>query len=302
MRRRIKFFLVMQLLLFPSFVLATEGRFFLEGDGSLSLTNHKTGRKGTFHYRDEQGHYPSGERLRLQRLLAIPAQTDDEIALRLIALLDHLEDHFAVEEIRIFSSFRTAQKNQRLRRRGRPAARASLHLEGMAVDMIIPNIPPRKVWNYLRSLQCCGAGLYPGGSLHLDTGPSRFWEEATAGVEEAVVSRNKFLILRTDQDLYRPGETVRLRIARITDFPVEVVPVATVVRGEKKEEKIPLQEGATACLKINSRREARALSWKIPEDWKTPKKILIRLDFCKQISPEMPEKIDSNQIEIQKKE
>ncbi len=302
MGRRIKFFLAMQLLLFPSFVLAAEGRFFLEGDGVLNLTHHKTGRKGIFHYRDEEGHYPSAERLRLQRLLAVPPQTNDEIELRLIALLDHLEDHFAVEEIRVFSSFRTAQKNQQLRRRGRPAARASLHLEGMAVDMIIPNIPPRKVWNYLRSLQCCGAGLSPGGSLHLDTGPSRFWEEATAGVEEAVVSRNKFLILRTDQDLYRPGETIRLRIARITDFPVEVVPVATVMKGGKKGERISLQEGAKACLKISNRREARSLSWKIPEEWKLPKKFQIRLDFCKQISPEMPEKIDSNWIEIQKKE
>jgi uncharacterized protein YcbK (DUF882 family) len=92
--------------------------------------------------------------------------------------LDYFEDRFQ-QPIVIISGYRSPEYNENLRAKGRLAAKASLHMEGMAADIQMRKGLSTKAFPLLRALQCCGVGYYHGDSLHLDTGPAR-WDETTS--------------------------------------------------------------------------------------------------------------------------
>lgn len=256
----------------------------------ISLIDTKSGRSGTVRYRDEAGTYPEKERKRIFGLFRVPANSDEEISLRLIALLDRLQDHFGAAAVRIVSGFRSPEYNEGLRKKGRLAARTSLHIEGMAADIEIPGAEARAVWDYVRSLDCCGAGYYHGAGIHIDTGPNRFWDEKTTGVEKDLGSMNRLILLRTDRDIYLAGETIRLTLARITDYPFGLRPQTELV-GTGKKIRVAPGEG---CVPIRNRADGRSLSWTIPADFGKTEKMRIRLEFCDKPFPEMPDQIESN--------
>jgi uncharacterized protein YcbK (DUF882 family) len=76
----------------------------------------------------------------------------------------------------ILSGFRTRETNQKLIERGIKASANSLHMQGMAVDLRVPNRRPRALYRLALSLGGGGTGCYPRrGFVHLDSGPTRRW-------------------------------------------------------------------------------------------------------------------------------
>ena len=125
-------------LAFLSAAIADEGkpkdRYFFSGDGWIQLTNAKTKQAARIHYRLPDGSYPQEAHQRINHLFGVPAQSHDSISLRLISLLDYIEDRYH-QPIEIISGYRSPEYNENLRAQGRLAAKASLHMEGMAADI-----------------------------------------------------------------------------------------------------------------------------------------------------------------------
>src|SRR5713101_2786215 len=183
--------------------------YFLSGDGLIHLTNAHTGESARIRYRLPDGSYPQAAHQQINRLFGVPAASSDAISLRLISFLDYIEDRFH-QPITIISGYRSPEYNEGLRSQGRLAAKASLHMEGMAADIMTQKNLAAKAFKIIRDLHCCGVGFYHGNSLHLDTGPPRFWDETSSKVKTDISTHNKSIMVRTDQDIYLPGEKVEL--------------------------------------------------------------------------------------------
>lgn len=77
----------------------------------------------------------------------------------------------------VISAYRSERTNTMLRQRGRGGvARTSLHLQGRAIDIRLPDVPLGDLRDAARSLAAGGVGFYPqDGFVHLDTGRVRAW-------------------------------------------------------------------------------------------------------------------------------
>ncbi len=279
-------------------VAATPGRFFVEGDGTVHLVNKTTGVGGAVTYRTPAGEYPASAQRRINQILGVPPTASEGIAIRLTALLDYLQDHLKGGTITIVSGYRSPIYNEGLRKGGRLAARTSMHIEGMAADIEMEGVSGTRLWEFVRSLNCCGAGYYHTKLVHVDVGPSRFWDETSTGVGKDLGARNKLILLRTEWDLYRPGEGVRMALSRITDYPIGVRRDGQLLQTGQEVIGVRLENARTDCLVIPRRSAARSLVWKIPEGIAPKEKSRIRISFCQRPFPEMPEGIDSNPISV----
>lgn len=275
---------------------APRDRYFFSGDGVVMLTNAATGESKQVRYRLADGSYPAQAQQELRRLFAVPARSEDEISLRLISLLDYVEDRYR-RPLVVLSGYRSPEYNDSLRAQGRLAARTSLHTEGMAADIRLGNALSRRAFEEIKTLDCCGVGYYHGDSLHLDTGPSRFWDETTSKVDTDISARNQRIMASTDRDVYLPGESVQIRLARITDYPVGVSPQVAVMENGEVLASFPLDGETSDCRTVADRAE-RVLHWTIPASLRTEGKLQIRVGFCSKRFPEMSDFVDSNPIVI----
>jgi len=271
-------------------------RYFVSGDGWIQLKNAKTGQSARIHYRLPDGSYPQDARRQIDRLFGVPSGSSDHIALRLVSFLDYFEDRFH-QPITIISGYRSPEYNENLRARGRLSAKASLHMEGMAADIQGRKGLSAKAFPLLRALQCCGVGYYHGDSLHLDTGPARFWDETTSKVRTGISEHDKKVMVRTDQDIYLPGETLELKLARITDYPIGFASRFAVVRDGQTLAEFTF-DGKNGECQVVREPEERTIKWTVPSGFHPGGKIQIRLYFCDKPFPEMPDQIDSNLILI----
>ena len=277
---------------------APSRRFFIEGDGTVHLVNGKTGAGGSLTYRTPRGDYPETAQRRINQIFGVPPNASEGIAIRLTALLDYLQDQLKGGMIKIVSGYRSPTYNEGLRKKGRLAARTSMHLEGMAADIEMEGVEGKRLWEFVRGLDCCGAGYYYAKGIHVDVGPSRFWDASSTKVEQDLGARNKLILLRTEWDLYRPGEEVRTTLGRITDYPIGVRRDGQLIHTGREVVGVRLENGRTDCLLIPNRWAARSLAWKIPKRIAPKEKSRIRISFCQKPFPEMPERIDSNPISI----
>ncbi|PKM96642.1 MAG: hypothetical protein CVU79_12400 [Elusimicrobia bacterium HGW-Elusimicrobia-3] len=145
----------------------------LGGNGNLTLTRHDNGEKTTARYRRKDGSYDEAELRRLDRAMRC-SLTGREISMsvKLIELLDAIEDRFGRRGLVLLSGYRTSRNNHRTR----GAARESLHMLGWAADIRIPGYSSTKVKNYARRKRAGGVGYYPyKGFTHLDVGKARYW-------------------------------------------------------------------------------------------------------------------------------
>jgi len=100
-------------------------------------------------------------------------------------------------------------------------------------------------------MACCGVGYYHDNSLHVDTGPVRYWDETTSKVYTNISEHNKQIMARTDLDIYLPGETVELRLARIQIIQLTCVWVCRYSR--RQEPKAFAFDGKEeTCLPVKS--------------------------------------------------
>jgi uncharacterized protein YcbK (DUF882 family) len=211
---------------------ADEGRppcphFRYSGDGRLHLFNAKTGAVFNGVYRNPDGSYDAQALKAIQRVFdAPPEEPLAAVSLRLIAFLDYLEAQLNPgARIEIASGWRSPVHNTRLAAAGRPAVSASLHLYGKAADIRLEGVDAKRVWHFVRDLGFGGTGYYQGRLVHVDVGPTRFWDQTSSGVGTNISTDNKLICLVTAYDRYHPGDPVVLRFVRMTGFPIGVDPL-----------------------------------------------------------------------------
>ena len=80
------------------------------------------------------------------------------------------------QPFRVLSGYRTPETKAKLRRRSPGVAKFSLHMQGRAVDVHVPDIDTRTVQREALALAAGGVGYYArSGFVHLDTGNVRAW-------------------------------------------------------------------------------------------------------------------------------
>lgn len=274
------------------------GRFFYEGDGFISLTNTHNGKKVSVQYRLADGSYDAKALSQIDLVFGMANQElGEKVSLRLIAMLDYLEDKFSPgKTLKLISAYRSPKYNQQLRDKGRLAGQTSYHINGMAADVEFPGAKPKEIWEHVKSLNCCGVGDYGGKYIHVDSGKPRFWESKTALPEKDEPQENKNIYLASDLDIYHAEETMRLFFSGISDYPFGVKPTFQVVKGDKTLHSFLLHfEGPTPnqeCVTINNFKQSRNIYWTIPKDFKnSDNQLNIQVEFCGFDYKKMPKQI-----------
>ena len=91
----------------------------------------------------------------------------------LFAIRTRLEMH---RPLHVISGYRSPKTNALLRKRGKPAAKNSFHLQGKAVDIHAPGYRLSALRRVSAQLRGGGVGYYPRSRfVHVDVGPIRFW-------------------------------------------------------------------------------------------------------------------------------
>ncbi len=76
----------------------------------------------------------------------------------------------------IISGYRSSETNTMLRRKSKAVAKNSLHLQGKAADIRIPEFDTKRLNNICKRMHAGGVGYYPESDfVHVDTGDVRFW-------------------------------------------------------------------------------------------------------------------------------
>ena len=145
----------------------------LGGNGRLTMTRQDTGEKLTVAYRGKNGEYDPKALAKLNTLMRCSLDGSEiEMSVKLIELLDAVEDKFGKKGLTLLSGYRTSELNRSIK----GAAEHSLHMLGWAADIKIPGYSSTKVQKYARKLAVGGVGYYPSkGFTHLDVGKVRYW-------------------------------------------------------------------------------------------------------------------------------
>jgi len=151
----------------------------LEGNPgwSLAFRHAHTGEQLSVTYRAERGYLP-GSLHRINLLLRDWRTGDVEpIDPRLLDYLAALRRQMdSREPFLIISGYRSPATNARLAARSSGVANRSLHMEGRAIDVALPDRDLAALRAAALSLELGGVGYYPrSGFVHLDTGPVRSW-------------------------------------------------------------------------------------------------------------------------------
>ncbi len=96
---------------------------------------------------------------------------------KLLDLLHRLARELnAAEPYHVISGYRSPRTNSTLRSKSGGVARYSLHMEGKAIDIRLPDVPLRLVREAALDLKLGGVGYYPESNfVHVDTGRVRTW-------------------------------------------------------------------------------------------------------------------------------
>ena len=95
----------------------------------------------------------------------------------LLDLLQLLHDQIgAHKEFHIISAYRSPKTNEMLASRSNSVVKKSLHMQGKAIDIRLPECSLSNLRNVALSLKSGGVGYYPKSNfIHIDTGRVRFW-------------------------------------------------------------------------------------------------------------------------------
>lgn len=135
------------------------------------------------------------------------------IDINLIYLLDHVQDYFQADTVEIICGYRSPGFNHSLRAQGRNVAEQSYHMNGIAVDIHLDEIPENRLAQYLRSLKKGGVGYYPKLLMvHVDLGIQRFWQEDqfVNRLDIGEFNRELNVSLKTDRLFYFGGQNQKL--------------------------------------------------------------------------------------------
>ena len=96
---------------------------------------------------------------------------------RLLDLLDQISDRVQTKaRFQVISGFRSQATNAMLHEQSAEVAKKSLHTQGMAIDVRLPDVALEHLHNAALSVCAGGVGFYPESNfVHLDVGPVRTW-------------------------------------------------------------------------------------------------------------------------------
>jgi uncharacterized protein YcbK (DUF882 family) len=282
-------------------------RYFFSGDGKITLYSEKNSRSFSGVYRNSPGNYDQEALRQINRVFDAPNEPASmALSLRLVEFIDYLEDRLNKgAKVTITSGYRKPKYNTMLRERGNLAAKASLHQYGMAADLKIEGVEAETLWNYVKDLNFGGAGYYHGKIVHIDVGPARSWDETTSGVGTGISDDNKLIGIVTDYDIYAPGMPVTLRFIRMTEFPIHVKTVFSLLRRTNETENEPFMNFAPVfpskkagrCLECGNIDAMNHIKWTLPVGLK-PGRYTIRARFCGDLWPDMPVEVQTPEFEI----
>ena len=148
-------------------------------EGKLSLYNVNNRERLTVTYRNTLGEYCQDALQALNWLLRCHITNETtKMDLRVLESLNRLDDSLGGgNEIHIISGYRSPAYNRRLRSLSKGVAKSSLHMKGMAIDLVIPGIRLDQIRRTALALAAGGVGYYPGeGFVHMDSGGFRAWQ------------------------------------------------------------------------------------------------------------------------------
>ncbi|WP_090687802.1 DUF882 domain-containing protein [Nitrosomonas sp. Nm34] len=99
------------------------------------------------------------------------------IDLRLLDILQLLSSRMgAKKEFQVVSGYRSPETNKMLALHNSSVAKQSLHMQGKAIDIRLPEFSLADLRKAALSLKIGGVGYYPDSNfIHLDTGHVRYW-------------------------------------------------------------------------------------------------------------------------------
>jgi uncharacterized protein YcbK (DUF882 family) len=145
----------------------------LGGNGKLTITRRDTGEKVVINYRTKDGGYDMDEIAKFNHVTRCSLDgTEADMSIKLVELLDAVEDHFGKRGLILLSGYRTQELNRTLP----GAAEHSLHMLGWAADIRVPGYTASAIKKYALRLGVGGVGYYPSkGFTHIDVGRVRYW-------------------------------------------------------------------------------------------------------------------------------
>jgi uncharacterized protein YcbK (DUF882 family) len=198
--------------------MAASGANAREKDRTLKLYFTHTGERGEFTYK-RNGKFDPAALKKINHFLRDwrrnePTKMDPRL---LDIIWNVYREVGGREPIHVVSGYRSMKTNDMLRRRGRGAAKKSLHTRGQALDFFIPGVPVSKIRKAGLRLQRGGVGYYPkSGSpfVHLDTGSVRHWPRMTRKQLVAVFPKGGTLHVPTDGKPLPGYEVAKAKLKR----------------------------------------------------------------------------------------
>lgn len=143
----------------------------------LAFEHTHTGERVALVYRVEDAYVPASLRTLDHFLRDFRTGDQHRIDPQLLDILSSLAAVTGSKApFQVISAYRSPHTNARLRERGRGVAKASLHLEGRAIDIRLPDVALADLRDAALSLKAGGVGYYPGPEfVHVDTGRIRAW-------------------------------------------------------------------------------------------------------------------------------
>lgn len=242
----------------------------LQNDGKVVIFNYHANECREIQYRAGNRYLPEGIKSFSELLRSRGDGSTSPIDVRLIELIDHIQDHFGADSVEIISGFRSQGYNQSLRDAGRGAARESLHTKGLALDIHLDEVDEQELFDYLKSLKRGGAGYYPRYLfVHADVGDVRTWQEAPPKERVLIGTENNpnaAWSAVTDRNTYQPGNEMKVAI-RNNDYKSQHLNMNFWIehfrRGEWKDQQTLVKEHRSLSLDPN---EATTWHYSIPED------------------------------------
>ena len=147
------------------------------GDGWLSLKTTHLNEEIQVRYRNPNGSYNRQAIQEIEQVLRCRITNKiHDVPVKLLELVDQIQDHFGSKEVMVLSGFRSPRFNQMLFHTGHKVARNSLHMAGFAMDISIPGVSTAELRDYAKGLKIGGVGYYPhNGFVHVDIGRVRYW-------------------------------------------------------------------------------------------------------------------------------
>lgn len=276
------------------------------GDGKIKIGRGYNGGLKTITFRKENGAYQINGLKEINNLYGTDFEKSEaRMSLRLIELLDYLEDTMKGNGIHIVSGYRSPTYNQGLRNKGKLAASSSLHIDAEATDIVMEGVPSKAIYDYLFKKDCCGIGYYHGKTIHIDTGPPRWWDETSSGTEKREPPLNEKIVIKTKSDFYKSGDKLGLKFSRVTDYPIGVKKAMVMICEDGKKEKKQnfevsflksADDQGKGCYKLKNRKEGRTIFTVAPKLKSRDSSIScrVRAYFCDPVTEKMPEFVDSN--------